>query len=57
MKMYKKTLEKTLKILLEQKYTKLLIEASIFKTKVMTLEILRQPKTIKNEENIPFTTT
>lgn len=55
--MYKKTLEKTLKILLEQKYTKLLIEASIFKTKVMTLEILRQPKTIKNEENIPFTTT
>ena len=43
--------------MLKQKYTKLLIEASILKTKVMTQEILRQPKTTENEDNIPFTTT
>ena len=41
----------------EQKYPKLLIEASILRAKEMPLEILREPKTTKNEEMIPFTFT
>ena len=41
----------------EQKYPKLLIEASILRAKEMPLEILREPKTAKNEEIIPFTFT
>ena len=43
--------------LLEQKYPKSLIEASILRAKEISLEILRQPKTAKNEEIIPFTFT
>ena len=43
--------------LLEQKYPKSLIEASILRAKEIPLEILRQPKTAKNEEIIPFTFT
>ena len=45
------------KTLLEQKYPQSLIEASILKAKEIPLEILRQPKTTKNEELTPFTTT
>ena len=41
--------------LLEQKYHKSLIEASILRAKEIPLEVLRQPKTTKNEEIIPFT--
>ena len=44
------------KTLLIQKYPKLLGEASILKAKKITLEVLRQPKTAKNEDIIPFTT-
>ena len=43
--------------LLEQKYPKSLIEDSILRAKEIPLEILRQPKTAKNEEIIPFTFT
>ena len=49
-----KELERTL---LEQKYPKSLIEASILRAKEIPLEILRQSKTAKNEEIIPFTFT
>ena len=40
------------KTLLEQKYLKSLIEASLLRAKETPLEILRQPKTAKNEEII-----
>ena len=40
----------------EKSYCKLLIEASILKAKEVRLEVLRQPKTTKNKEIIPFTT-
>ena len=40
--------------MLEQKYPKSLIEASILRAKEIPLEILRQPKTARNEEIIPF---
>ena len=43
--------------MLEQKYPKSPIEASILKAKEIPLEILRQPKAAKNEEIIPFTFT
>ena len=43
--------------LLEQKYPKLLTEASVLRAKEIALEILWQPKTAKNEEIIPFTFT
>ena len=42
------------KTLLEQKYPKSLIEASILRAKEIPLEILRQSKTAKNEEITPF---
>ena len=45
------------KTLLEQKYPKSLIEASILKAKEIPFEVLRQPETTKNEEIIPFTMT
>ena len=45
------------KTLLEQKYPKLVTEASLLKAKEIPLEILRQPKTTENEEIVPFTTT
>ena len=48
------------KTLLEQNYPKSLIEATIeriLRAKEILLEILRQPKTAKNEEIIPFTIT
>ena len=38
--------------MLEQKYPKSLIEASILRAKKMPLETLRQPKTAKSEEII-----
>ena len=43
--------------LLEQKCTKLLIEFRVLRAKEIRLEILREPKTAKNEEIIPFTFT
>ena len=43
--------------MLEQKCPKSLIDASILRAKEIPLEILRQPKTAKNEEIIPFTVT
>ena len=43
--------------LLEQKYPKSLIKASILRAKEIPVEILRQPKTAINEEIIPFTFT
>ena len=43
--------------LLEQKYPKSLTQASISRAKEIPLEILRQPKTARNEEIIPFTFT
>ena len=43
--------------LVEQKYPKLLIKASILRAKDIPLEVLRQPKTNQNEEIVPFTTT
>ena len=43
--------------MLEQKYPKSLIEASILKAKEIPFEVLRQPETTKNEEIIPFTMT
>ena len=45
------------KALLEQKYSKSLIQTGLLRAKEMPLEILRQPKTAKNEEVIPFTIT
>ena len=42
------------KRLLEQKYPKSLIEASILRAKEIPLEILSQPKTAINEDIIPF---
>ena len=44
-------------VLLEQKYSKKLIEANILKTQEIPLEVLRQRKPTKNEEIIPFITT
>ena len=41
----------------EQKRPKSLIEASIIKAKKIHPEILRQPKTTKNEKIIPYATT
>ena len=43
--------------MLEQKYPKLLIEVRVLRAKEIRLEILREPKTTKNEEIIPFTFT
>ena len=43
--------------MLEQSDAKSLIEASILRAKEIPLEILRQPKTAKNEEIIPFIVT
>ena len=43
--------------MLQQKYPKSLIEASILKAKEIPLQILWQPKAAKNEEIIPFTIT
>ena len=43
--------------IVEKKYPKSLIEASILRAKEIPLEILRQPKTAKNKEMIPFTIT
>ena len=40
--------------MLEQKYPNWLIEASVLRAKEIPLEILRQPKTVKIEEIIPF---
>ena len=45
------------KTLLQQKYPKSQTETRILKAKEIPLEVLRQPKTTKNEEIIPFTTT
>ena len=42
---------------LEQKYPYSLIEASILRAKEIPLEVLKQLKTAKNEEIIPFTMT
>ena len=42
-------------ILLKQKYTKSLIEASILRPKEISFEVLRQPKTPKNEKILRFT--
>ena len=44
-------------ILLEQKYPKSLTKASILKAKEIPLDVLRQPKTAKNEELFPFVAT
>ena len=49
--------KKLKRTLLEQKYTKLLIEVRVLRAKEIRLEILREPKTAKNEEIIPFTFT
>ena len=49
-----KVLKKTL---LEQKHPKSLTEVSILRAKEILLEVLRQTKTTKNEQNIPFTIT
>ena len=43
--------------MLEQKYPKSLTEASLLKAEEITLKVLRQPKTTKTEEIIPFTAT
>ena len=51
-----KCFEELKKTLLEQKSPKSLIEASMLKGKEIPLEILRQPKTTKNEEVISFIT-
>ena len=45
------------KTLLQQKYPKSLIEASILRAKEIPLEVLRQPKTTKSEEIIPLVMT
>ena len=52
-----KRFKKLKRTLLEQKYPNWLIEASVLRAKEIPLEILRQPKTAKNEEIIPFTFT
>ena len=41
--------------MLEQKYPNWLIETSILRAKEIPLVDLRQPKTTKNEEILPFT--
>ena len=41
--------------MLEQKHLTSLIEASILRAKEIPIQILRQPKTVKNKESIPFT--
>ena len=51
---HSKELKRTL---LEQKYPKSLIEATILRAKEIPLEIFRQPKIAKNEEIILFTFT
>ena len=43
--------------MLKQKNPKSLIEASILRAKEIPLEVLKQPKTTKNEEIIPFVMT
>ena len=45
------------KALLERKYPELVIEASILTAKEIPVEVLRQTKTTKSEEIIPFTMT
>ena len=49
-----KRFKKLKRTLLEQKYPNWLIEASVWRAKEIPLEILRQPKTAKIEEIIPF---
>ena len=49
-----KRFKKLKRTLLEQKYPNWLIEASVLRAKEIPLEILRQPKTAKIEEIIPF---
>ena len=49
-----KRFEELKRTLLEQKYPKSLIEASILRAKEIPLEILMQAKTAKNEEMILF---
>lgn len=58
-KMFKKNASKNRKKkkLVEQKYSKSLINASILKAKEIPTKVLRQPKTTKNDGIIPFTTT
>ena len=41
--------------MLEQKHLTSLIEASILRAKEIPIQILRQPKSAKNKESIPFT--
>ena len=43
--------------MLKQKYPNSLIKATILRAKEIPLEVLRQPKTTKNEEIIPFAIT
>ena len=45
------------KALLERKFSKSLIEATILRAKEIPIEILRQPKTAKNEVINPLTFT
>ena len=45
------------KTLLEQKFSKSLIETCILKAKEIPFEVLGQPETTKNEEVILFVTT
>ena len=45
------------KTLLERKYPRSLTEATTLRAKEIPLEIVRRPKTAKNEEIIPFTIT
>ena len=59
-KMFKKNASKNRKKkkkLVEQKYSKSLINASILKAKEIPTKVLRQLKTTKNDGIIPFTTT
>ena len=55
--MQKKSFKELKKKLLEQIYPNSLIEASILRAKEIYLEILRQPKTAKNKDIVPFTFT
>ena len=41
--------------MLEQKYSNWLIETSILRAKEIPIEDLRQPKSTKNEEILPYT--
>ena len=50
-----KRLKELKKTLIEEKYPKSLIEASILRAKETPSEILSQPKTAKNENIFPFT--